>query len=294
MASPTHAPPGDRSGRHRATKSIEIDRRRFLTYLVSGATLTVATYAGVEALAPSSASAAPIPSGPHPIDFQDVGDILIAAYRPTFNLMRLEVLENGNVRFELPRTDVGTGITTAMAMVIADEMDVPVENVEVPMSDARPELLFNMLTGGSCTLRALIPPVRALAAVARGQLVAAAANMLDVPPGTIRTLDGYAVDDEGRQIAFGDLSSVAAQLDLPLEDVPVKTSAEEIAHARAVLEAGASGVGMVDGAMVDDVHLRMAQALLDRADGRPARTHLRGPAHRSGPLCRPRTLCASP
>lgn len=226
MASPTHAPPGDRSGRHRATKSIEIDRRRFLTYLVSGATLTVATYAGVEALAPSSASAAPIPSGPHPIDFQDLGDILIAAYRPTFNLMRLEVLENGNVRFELPRTDVGTGITTAMAMVIADEMDVPVENVEVPMSDARPELLFNMLTGGSCTLRALIPPVRALAAVAKGQLVAAAANMLDVPPGTIRTLDGYAVDNEGRSIAFGDLSSVAAQLDLPLEDVPVKTSAE--------------------------------------------------------------------
>ncbi|WP_300012880.1 molybdopterin cofactor-binding domain-containing protein [Pseudonocardia sp.] len=226
MASPTQAPPGDRPGRHRAVTSIEVDRRKFLTYLISGATLTIATYAGLETLSGSSASAQPIPSGPHPIDFQDLGDILIASYKPTFNLMRLEVLENGHVRFELPRTDVGTGITTAMAMVIADEMDVPFENVEVPMSDARPELLFNMLTGGSCTMRAMVPPVRALAALARGQLIKAAANMLDVPPGTIRTLDGYAVDNEGREIAFGDLSSVAAQLDLPLEDVPVKTSAE--------------------------------------------------------------------
>lgn len=225
MASPTQAPPGDRSGRHRTT-SIEIDRRRFLTYLVSGATLTVATYAGLQTLAPSSASAEPIPSGPHPIDFQDLGDILIAAYRPTFNLMRLEVLENGKVRFELPRTDVGTGITTAIAMVIADEMDTTVDNVEVPMSDARPELLFNMLTGGSCTMRAMIPPVRALAALARGQLVAAAANMFDVPPGTIRTLDGYAVAQDGRQVPFGELSTLAATLDLPLDDVPVKTSAE--------------------------------------------------------------------
>ena len=158
---PPQAPPGDRSGRHRTT-SIEIDRRRFLTYLVSGATLTVATYAGLQTLAPASASAEPVPSGPHPIDFQDLGDILIAAYRPTFNLMRLEVLENGNVRFELPRTDVGTGITTAIAMVIADEMDTTVDNVEVPMSDARPELLYNMLTGGSCTMRAMIPPVSML------------------------------------------------------------------------------------------------------------------------------------
>ena len=40
---------------------------------------------------------------------------------------------------------------------------------------------------------------------------------------------------------------------------------DEVAHARAVLEAGRSGVGVVDGEMVDDVHLRMAQAVLDRA-----------------------------
>lgn len=42
-------------------------------------------------------------------------------------------------------------------------------------------------------------------------------------------------------------------------------SDQEVAHARAVLAAGRSGVGVVDGAMVDDVHLRMAAATLGRA-----------------------------
>jgi citrate lyase subunit beta/citryl-CoA lyase len=47
---------------------------------------------------------------------------------------------------------------------------------------------------------------------------------------------------------------------------------EEVAHARAVVAAGEAGVGVVDGQMVDDVHVRMARAVLARAPG------TRGPA----------------
>ncbi|MDL5159188.1 CoA ester lyase [Actinomycetospora sp. Odt1-22] len=42
-------------------------------------------------------------------------------------------------------------------------------------------------------------------------------------------------------------------------------SEEEVAHARDVVEAGRAGVGVVNGEMVDDVHLRMAAATLQRA-----------------------------
>ena len=42
-------------------------------------------------------------------------------------------------------------------------------------------------------------------------------------------------------------------------------SAAEVDHAHRVVEAGRSGVGVVDGAMVDDVHVRMAGAVLRRA-----------------------------
>jgi len=44
-------------------------------------------------------------------------------------------------------------------------------------------------------------------------------------------------------------------------------SAPEIAHARAVLAAAAGGVGVLDGQMVDDVHVRMAHTVLRRAGG---------------------------
>jgi citrate lyase subunit beta/citryl-CoA lyase len=40
---------------------------------------------------------------------------------------------------------------------------------------------------------------------------------------------------------------------------------EQVAHARAVVEAGAAGVSVIDGQMVDDVHLRMARTVLARA-----------------------------
>ena len=39
----------------------------------------------------------------------------------------------------------------------------------------------------------------------------------------------------------------------------------EVVHARTMLTAGAAGVAVVDGAMIDEVHLRMARAVLGRA-----------------------------
>jgi citrate lyase subunit beta/citryl-CoA lyase len=43
---------------------------------------------------------------------------------------------------------------------------------------------------------------------------------------------------------------------------------DEVAHARAVIAAGDAGVAVVGGHMIDDVHVRMARAVLSRAPGR--------------------------
>ena len=53
---------------------------------------------------------------------------------------------------------------------------------------------------------------------------------------------------------------------------------EEVAHARAVVAAGAEGVGVVGGQMVDDVHVRMARAVLARAVKPPGPPGPPGPA----------------
>lgn len=44
-------------------------------------------------------------------------------------------------------------------------------------------------------------------------------------------------------------------------------SAQEVAHARAVIAAGEAGAGVLDGQMIDEVHVRMARAVLARAGG---------------------------
>lgn len=102
--------------------------------------------------------------------------------------------------------------------------------------------------------------------------VALAARLAGVPAidqavVAVRDPDRFRADaGQGRDLGYqGKICLHPTQVEIARE--VFTPSDEEIAHARAVLAAGAAGVGVVDGAMVDDVHLRMAQALLDRADG---------------------------
>lgn len=50
-----------------------------------------------------------------------------------------------------------------------------------------------------------------------------------------------------------------------LSHLAFSPTAEELEHAHAVLAAGEQGVGVVDGQMVDDVHVRMARDVIGRA-----------------------------
>ena len=63
-------------------------------------------------------------------------------------------------------------------MLIAEELDLPLEKVQVTLADARPELVFNQLTGGSNTTISTYTPIRVAAAVAKGALLEAAAIQL--------------------------------------------------------------------------------------------------------------------
>ncbi|MDN5751524.1 MAG: CoA ester lyase, partial [Pseudonocardia sp.] len=80
----------------------------------------------------------------------------------------------------------------------------------------------------------------------------------------VRDHDRFRVDaEQGRDLGYqGKICLHPAQVEIARE--VFTPSQAEIEHARAVLAAGAAGVGVVDGQMVDDVHLRMAAALLTR------------------------------
>jgi citrate lyase subunit beta/citryl-CoA lyase len=104
---------------------------------------------------------------------------------------------------------------------------------------------------------------------ARSQVVLAAAlagvTALDQAVVAVRDLEAFRRDAEaGRDLGFDgkiclhpDQVALGAEIYTP--------SAEEIAHAEAVIAAAATGVGVLDGAMVDAVHVRMAEMVLVRA-----------------------------
>jgi isoquinoline 1-oxidoreductase beta subunit len=100
-------------------------RRRFLGYVLAAPTLTAAAQ-----LAPAPTARADIPS-PEITELVDLNDVMTAAALPTSGLITVEVNEDGTVSFALPRAEVGQGITTSTAMLIAEEMDVPVDRVRV-------------------------------------------------------------------------------------------------------------------------------------------------------------------
>jgi isoquinoline 1-oxidoreductase subunit beta len=171
-------------------------RRQFLGYVLAGSTLAVAAQVG---FAPAAEAATPIPSNPLPYDVYDLSDLIRDSCRPTNPLLTIEIDRSGVAHFDLPRAEVGQGITTAFAMIIADELALPIEKVRITLADARPELVFNQITGGSTSLYSLYEPVRAAAALAKTRLAAAAARTWDVPARDLTLRDGVVTAPEGRR-----------------------------------------------------------------------------------------------
>ncbi len=159
-----------------------ISRRRFFGYLIAAPTLVAAAD-----FSPEAAAALPTLQ---PVDYYDFTDLLTDAAAPTAQLIAIQVNADSSVSFAMPRAEVGQGITTAVAMTIADEMGLRLDQVKVQLADARPELVWNQLTGGSNSMHSLFTPVRIAAAIARGALLDAAVLLLGLPAADLGIVDG--------------------------------------------------------------------------------------------------------
>ncbi|QNP66584.1 molybdopterin cofactor-binding domain-containing protein [Streptomyces genisteinicus] len=188
-----------------------VGRRRFLGYVLAAPVLTTAAplAAASGARADQAPERAGIPS-PEITELVDLNDVMTAAALPTSGLITVEVRPDGTVSFALPRTEVGQGITTSTAMLIAEELDVPLARVDVTLAGARPELLFNQLTGGSNTTFSTYTPIRVAAAVARARLLRAAAGEWGVAVTELTWRDGVVSGPGNRAADIGALSRKAA------------------------------------------------------------------------------------
>jgi isoquinoline 1-oxidoreductase beta subunit len=181
-----------------------ISRRRFIGYLIAAPTLVAA--ADLAAAPQASASVPTV----QPVDLFDLTDLLTDAANLTAGLITVTINPDGTASFALPRAEVGQGISTAVAMVIADELELPLDKIDISLADATPELEFNQLTGGSNSMHALYDQVRIAAAVARGQLAATAARQLQTPLSALTLSTGVITATDGRSLSYGSLTRSAA------------------------------------------------------------------------------------
>ena len=182
-----------------------VSRRGFLGYVVGASTLMVA--ADLRIGTPAWAA---VPSAAQIAEAYDLEDLQTDAARPTAQLITITINEDGTASFAIPRMEVGQGITTSTSMIIAEELDLPLDKVHVTLAPARPELVWNQLTGGSNTTVSTFTPVRVAAAIAKGALLEAAAIELGSAVALLKSKDGIITAPDGSTATYGDLAAKAA------------------------------------------------------------------------------------
>ncbi len=182
-----------------------VSRRGFLGYVVGASTLVVA--ADLRLGTPAYAA---VPTPAQIAEIYDLEDLQTDAARPTAQLITITVNQDGTASFALPRMEVGQGITTSTSMIIAEELDLPLEKVHVTLAPARPELIWNQLTGGSNTTVSTFTPVRVAAAIAKGALLEAAAIELGSAVALLKSKNGVITAPDGATATYGELAGKAA------------------------------------------------------------------------------------
>ncbi len=105
----------------------------------------------------------------------------------------LRIGEDGRVTCFSGKIEMGQGIITSLAQMVADELDVALDAVDMVMGDTS-VCPWDMGTFGSLTTRVFGPAIRTAAAEARGVLIELAAEHLNVPMERLTTADGTVLD----------------------------------------------------------------------------------------------------
>lgn len=181
------------------TNSTALERREFVQLLGSGGLVLVVSLSGCRRLsdalrgAPKTATTSVTP----------------AAY------LRLD--DSGTVTVICHRSEMGQGIRTSVAMVVADELDADWSQVKVEQALGDEKTYGSQNTDGSRSIRDFYVALREAGATGRALLEAAAAKQWNVPVAEVEARNHTVVHrGSGRKLGYGGL--VATARDLPMPD----------------------------------------------------------------------------
>lgn len=141
----------------------------------------------------------------------------------------LRITPDSKITMVMPAVEMGQGSYTSMAMILAEELDIDLDQVR--LEHAPPDrshyvnpALGDQITGGSTTILAWFVPLRKAGASARSMLLQAAAELWNIPADALRTSAGLVVHDRSnRSATYGELvTRMSPRLIAP--DLPLKSA----------------------------------------------------------------------
>jgi isoquinoline 1-oxidoreductase beta subunit len=133
----------------------------------------------------------------------------------------IRIGSDGQIVMTMPYVEMGQGTYTSIPMLIAEELEVELEQVRLEHAPPNERLYANPLlgvqaTGNSNAIRGAWKPLREAGAAARTMLVAAAAKRWNVDPAACRAERGQVLHAAtGRSIRYGELAADAACIPVP-------------------------------------------------------------------------------
>lgn len=129
-----------------------------------------------------------------------------SGYPEDFNAY-LRIGEDGRVTCFSAKIEMGQGVYTSLAQMLAEELDVPLSSVDMITGDT--DLCpWDAGTFGSRSTKYFGPPLRQAAAEARSVLIQMAGEHLGIPQDGLMAKDGviYAKNNSGKKISYGQLA----------------------------------------------------------------------------------------
>src|SRR5437773_10324601 len=133
----------------------------------------------------------------------------------------IRIGSDGRVTLIMNQVEMGQGTYTSMPMLLAEELEVGLDQVQLEHAPPDDKLYANPLfgdqeTGGSSSVRAFYEPLRRAGATARSMLVAAAGQTWHVEPASCRAKRGGVTHGPtGRTLTYGGLAEKGAKLPVP-------------------------------------------------------------------------------
>ncbi|HEX2789024.1 MAG TPA: molybdopterin cofactor-binding domain-containing protein [Steroidobacteraceae bacterium] len=135
---------------------------------------------------------------------------------------------HGKITLIMPQVEMGQGVYTSLAMILAEELDAAFDQVVLEAAPPNEKLYANPLfgvqaTGNSNSIRAFWMPLRKAAAATRSLLVQAAARTWKVDAASCSTDSSTVIHTaSGRKLSYGALAG-AAQAGTAPADPPLKS-----------------------------------------------------------------------